>query len=72
MYMYINVQIPQAWPLLYEEVPHVAFCKLDRNEGIFKRPRAHSPTPTIYMPPPTNEINLDEGLYMRRSLMLPS
>ena len=22
MYMYINVQIPQAWPVLYEEVPH--------------------------------------------------
>ena len=33
-----------------------------------RRPRAHSPTPT--MPPPTNEV--DEGFYMRRSLMLPS
>ena len=44
-----NVQIAQAWPFLYEEVPHVAFCKLDKNEGIYRRPRAHSPTPTIYI-----------------------
>ena len=27
-----------------------------------RRPRAHSPTPT--MPPPANEVDLDEGFYI--------
>ena len=39
------------WPLLYEDVPHVALCKLDMR--VYKRLRAHSPT--------------DEGFYMRTS-----
>ena len=36
----------------------------------YKRSRAHiNSTPTV--PPPTNEVDLHEGFYMRKSLMLP-